>query len=92
MRLALIAVAIALAACQGQDAAAKRAKEKLKQAEIDKAEKAKKDAEADAKRFAPKESEQVKLGSPWDDGKLIVNEGACPEGIWAPPSDNTPRE
>lgn len=84
MRLLIsLAAAVAVAACQGQDAAAKRAKEKLKQAEIDKVEKQKKDAEADAKRFAPKESEQVKLGAPWDDGKTIASEGACPEGIWA---------
>jgi hypothetical protein len=81
--LPAVAAALALVACQGQDAAAKRAKEKLKQAEADKAEKQKKDAEADAKRFLPKESETVKLGSPWDDGKLIASEGACPEGIWA---------
>jgi hypothetical protein len=84
MRFILIALVFALAACLGQDAAAKRAKEKLEQSKIDKAEKAKKNAEADAKRFAPKEGgEVVKLGSPWDDGKVIVNEGACPEGIWA---------
>lgn len=78
-----VVAAFALTACQGQDAAAKRAKEKLKQSEIDKAEKVKKDAEAEEKRLNPKQSETVRLGSPWDDGKVIVNEGACPEGIWA---------
>lgn len=81
--LAAVVLAFAVSACQGQDAAAKRAKEKLKQSELDKADKKKKDDEADAKRFAPKESEQVRLGSPWDDGKSIGNDGPCPEGIWA---------
>ncbi len=73
----------ALFACQGQDAAAKRAKEKLAQQEKDKVEQKKKDAEAEAKKNDPKPSETVKLGSPWDDGKSLVNEGPCPEGIWA---------
>jgi len=83
MRTFPLALCLFVAACHGQDESKKRTLEKLKQAEKDKAEKQKKDADADAKRFQPKESEAVKLGSPWDDGKLIANEGACPEGIWA---------
>ncbi|MBK7863591.1 MAG: hypothetical protein IPJ65_34295 [Archangiaceae bacterium] len=83
MRSISLVIVVALIGCQGQDAAAKRAKEKLKQSEVDKAEKQKKDAEADAKRFQPKESEKVTLGSPWDDGKPLSAEGPCPEGIWA---------
>lgn len=75
--------ALALAACNQQDKAGKRAQEKLKQAEAEKAEKLKKDAETDANRFKPKEGEVVKLGSPWDDGTPIVNEGPCPDGIWS---------
>src|SRR5438105_1868294 len=66
MRLnhAFVAAAVVLSACQGQDAAAKRAKEKLKQQEIDKVDKAKKDVEAEAKKLDPKQSETVKFSIP----------------------------
>lgn len=81
--LLVLAFCASLAACHGQDESAKRTLDKLEKSKVDKADKAKKDADTDAKRFAPKESEVVKLGSPWDDGKVIGNDAACPEGIWA---------
>lgn len=59
--------------------------EKLKAEEARKAEKKKKDEEADAKRFAPAPEEKISLPAPYGDSEstLITNEGPCPDGLWA---------
>jgi hypothetical protein len=66
--------------------------EKLKAEEARKAEKKKKDEEADAKRFAPAQEEKISLQSPYNDSEstLLSNEGPCPDGIWALFKGETP--
>ncbi len=86
MRLLLCSsIALALLACPGQDQAAKRMQEKLKAEEARKADKKKKDEDADAKRFAPAKEESIKLQTPYDDSESIAirDDGDCPEGLWA---------
>jgi hypothetical protein len=68
--------------CQGENAAAKRAEERLKKAEAEKAEKKKHSAELDAARQKARDGEPS-LGAPWDDAKLLLPGAPCPLGTWA---------
>jgi hypothetical protein len=76
--------AFVFTACHGQDQAEKRMHEKLKAEEARKADQKKKDDEADAKRFAPKD-DKINVPSPYGESEstLITSEGPCPDGIWA---------
>ena len=72
-----------LLSCQGQKKAADRAQERLKKSEVEKAEKKKVAEEKDAKRLENKPAEVVRVGTPWDDGQVLSDEGPCPDGTWA---------
>jgi len=75
----VIITAAVLCACPGEDAAARRAEERLKKAQAEKAERKKKSAELDAERQKARQGEPT-LGPPYDDAKLLVPDSPCPKG------------
>jgi hypothetical protein len=82
MRALFIAVLwVGLTGCP-EDAAAKRAQERLKKVEAEKADRKKRSAELDEKRQNALKGEP-KLGPPWDDAKILVPDAPCPLGFWA---------
>src|SRR5262245_33140049 len=90
---AIFAFAITSVACQGEEAAAKRAAQRLQRAQAQKAEKKKRTADLDAQRQKARQGEP-RLGAPWDDAKILLPDGPCPVGAWAflpgvPPGPDT---
>jgi hypothetical protein len=81
-RLGGLLIVVCISGCPGEDAAARRAQERLKKAEAEKAEKKKRSAELDAQRQQALKGEPS-LGAPWDDAKLLVPDSPCPIGVWA---------
>jgi hypothetical protein len=79
---AMVTLATVLGGCHGEETAAKRAEERLKRAQAEKAEKKKKSAELDAERQKARQGEPT-LGAPWDDAKILPPSGPCPLGLWA---------
>jgi hypothetical protein len=82
MRALMIVTLMLGVGCQGEDAAAKRAAERLKQVEAEKAEKKRRSAEFEAQREKAMKGAPT-LGSPWDDAKLLVPDSPCPVGLWS---------
>jgi hypothetical protein len=76
-----VTVLLGLTGCPGEDAA-KRAQERLKKAEAEKAERKKRSAELDEQRQRALKG-QPSLGAPWDDAKQLVPDSPCPVGLWA---------
>ncbi len=88
-RLLLSSLAL-LVLCGCPTDASKKMAQKQKELDEAKAEKAKKDEQAEQLAAPPKES--VKLGPPWEDPsyKDLRPDGPCPEGIWALFPSQTP--
>jgi hypothetical protein len=80
--LTAVTLLLGLLGCPGEDAAAKRAQDRLKKAEAEKAEKKKRDAQLDAARQKARLGEPS-FGAPWDDATLLVPDSPCPLGLWA---------
>jgi hypothetical protein len=76
-----VTVLVGLTGCPGGDAA-KRAQERLKKAEAEKAERVKRSAELDEQRQRLLKGEPS-LGAPWDDAKQLVPDSPCPVGLWS---------